>query len=458
MRSFHARIVLAFVGVNLGIVLLFAVILSLSLSQNVRSHLDEDLLASARAQLDLEEVPPPTGGLHRPIDLPRRVRPQAGRVIAIIDGNGQVIDRTGPHPEAELPVFATTLEFIADAHPAFRTARFGGGWFRFLSYPVPGPLGLGGVIVVGTSQEQLGDLLPRVFQLTLLVGFASIVLSVLFGWLLARWVLSPIEEIATTARQIGEHNLAVRIPYLGRGDELAALTTSLNAMLDRLAESLAAQRQFLSDASHEIRTPLTILKGHLEVTLRRPREADEYRDCLETLSAEVEHLEALVRNLLWIARSEAAGVELALAEVEIDPWLAEVAVRHTKAVDGRGGRLVLDLHSDARHAIDPERLRQVVDNLVANAIRYTPVGGELRVTCRHDAGLTIAVEDDGPGVAPAEREAIFERFYRVDDARDRASGGAGLGLAIARDIARAHGGDLWVEEASTGGARLVLRL
>jgi two-component system OmpR family sensor kinase len=458
MRSFHTRIVLAFVGVNLGIVLLFAVILSLSLSNDVRSHLDQDLLAAARAQLGLEKGAPAAGALHRPVDLPRVVRPQPGRVIAIIDGNGQVVDRAGPHPEVALPVFATTLEFVAEAHPTFRTARFAGRWFRFVSYPIPGPLGLGGVIVVGTSQEELGTLLPRVFQLTLLVGLTSIVLSGLLGWLLARWVLSPIEEIAATARQIGEHNLAARIPSLGRGDELAALTTSLNAMLDRLSESVAAQRQFLSDASHEIRTPLTILKGHLEVTLRRPRNAEEYRECLTTLATEVAHLEGLVHNLLWIARSEAAGVELDLAEVEIDPWLADMVARHAKAIDERGGRLVLDLRSGVRRVIDADRLRQVVDNLLANAIRFTPAGGELRVSSQEAGGLTIAVEDEGPGVVAAEREAIFQRFYRVDDARNRASGGAGLGLAIARDIARAHGGDLWVEGAPGGGARFVLQL
>jgi two-component system OmpR family sensor kinase len=458
MRSFHTRIVLAFVGVNLAIVLLFAVILSLSLSKKVRSHLDEDLLATARTQLGLDEAAPPAGGMHTPIDLPHVVRPQPGRVIAIIDGSGEIIDRAGPHPDAALPAFATTLEFIAEAHPAFRTARFAGRWFRFVSYPIPGPLGLGGVILVGTSQEELGDLLPGVFELTLVVALASIVLSGLLGWLLARWVLSPIEEIAVTARQIGEHNLAARIPDLGRGDELSALTASLNAMLDRLADTLAAQRQFLSDASHEIRTPLTILKGHLEVTLRRPRQAEEYRECLETLGAEVVHLEGLVHDLLWIARSEAAGITLDLADVEIDPWLAEVVGRHAKAVEERGGRLVLELHSAAHRTIDPDRLRQVVDNLLSNAIRFTPVGGELRVTSGDAGALTIAVEDEGPGVAPAERQAIFQRFYRVDDARNRASGGAGLGLAIARDIAHAHGGDLWVEEAPGGGARFVLRL
>jgi len=458
MRSFRTRIVLAFVGVNLAIVLVFGLVLSLSLSKKVRSHLDDDLLNSARAQIDGDTTISAHGGLHTPIDLPRTVQPQVGRVIAIIDAAGEVVDRAGPYADLPLPIFATTLEFVTEAHPAFRTARFGDHWFRFLTYPIPGPMGLGGVILVGASQEELGDLLPRVFQLTLGLGLASIGLTGLIGWLLARWVLSPIEEIAVTARQIGEHNLTARIPDLGRGDELAALTTSLNAMLDRLAESLAAQRQFLSDASHEIRTPLTILKGHLEVTLRRPRQADEYRECLETLSGEVSHLEGLVRDLLWIARSQSAGVELDLAEAEIDPWLAAVAERHRKRVEEHGGRLVLDLASHARRAIDGDRLRQVVDNLLSNAIRFTPKGGELRVLSRANGVLTIAVEDDGPGVAPAEREAIFARFYRVDDARNRASGGAGLGLAIARDIARAHGGDLSVEEAAGGGARFVLRL
>lgn len=458
MRSFHTRIVLAFVGVNLAIVLIFGLVLSLSLSKRVRSHLDEDLLASARVQIGGDPALPPPGGRHAPIDLPRAVQPQVGRVIAIIDADGRVVDRAGPYADLPLPVFATTLEFVTESHPAFRTARFGDHWFRFLTYPLPGPMGLSGVVLVGASQEELGDLLPRVFRLTLGVGLAAVALTGLLGWLLARWVLSPIEEIAVTARQVGEHNLTARIPDLGRGDELAALTASLNAMLDRLAHSLAAQRQFLSDASHEIRTPLTILKGHLEVTLRRPRNAGEYRECLETLAGEVDHLEGLVRDLLWIARSQTVGVELDLAEVEIDPWLAGVVERHRRRVEEHGGRLVLDLASQARRAIDGDRLRQVVDNLLANAIRFTPQGGALRVVSRAGGGLTIAVEDDGPGVAPADREAIFERFYRVDDARNRASGGVGLGLAIARDIARAHGGDLWVEEAASGGARFLLRL
>ncbi|RMF79973.1 MAG: HAMP domain-containing protein, partial [Nitrospirae bacterium] len=344
-------------------------------------------------------------------------------------------------------------------HPDFHTARFGGELYRFVLYPLPGPLGLGGAIVVGAPLRPVTALLPRIFQLSLWAGLASALLAGLLGWLLARSVVAPVEEIALTARQIGEHNLAVRMPAMAGNDELARLTASLNAMLDRLARSLELQRRFLSDASHEIRTPITILKGNLEVTLRRPRSAEAYRDCLLTLKEEVDHLERLAEQLLWLARADAAGLELAREAVALDGWVAQVAERHRPAVEAAGRRLELALASEATVELDPARMQQCLDNLLANARRFTPERGAVRVATRRlGPAVEIAVEDEGPGVPEAEREAVFHRFFRGDDARNRAHGGSGLGLAIAREIARAHGGDLWVETAASGGARFVVRL
>lgn len=248
------------------------------------------------------------------------------------------------------------------------------------------------------------------------------------------------------------------MPALAGNDELATLTVSLNRMLDRLAHSLELQRRFLSDASHEIRTPLTILRGNLEVTLRRERPAAEYRACLETLAGEVDHLEHLAQQLLWLARADAAGLDLRPEEVEVDTWARRVAERHRQAVAAVGGELEIDTTSGARLAIDTARMQQLLDNLLANACRFTPEGGRVRLLTRPDRGVVIAVEDDGPGVPEAEREAVFRRFFRGDDARNRAHGGSGLGLAIGREIARAHGGEVWVEASPSGGARFVVRL
>lgn len=458
MHSFRTRIIAAFVAVNLVVVVLFGTIVSLSLSKRLRGRLDGELVAIARAQLPPGVEVPASGRLHEPIALPSRVRHHPGRMIAVVDAGGRVIDRAGPHPEATLPAFATTLDFVAQHHPDLHSARFGGELFRFVVYPLPGPMGLEGAIVVGGSMAPVTSLLPRIFQLSLWAGLVSSLVAGVLGWLLARSVVAPVEEIALTARQIGEHNLSVRMPGLAGHDELAALTVSLNRMLDRLAHSLELQRRFLSDASHEIRTPLTILRGNLEVTLRRPRSAEEYRACLETLTGEVDHLERLAQQLLWLARADAAGVELDRQEVEVDGWAAQVAQRHRPAVEAAGGHLSIDTASGARAFLDTARMQQLLDNLLANACRFTPKGGTVRLVTRQEEGVVIAVEDDGPGVPEAEREAVFGRFYRGDDARNRAHGGSGLGLAIGREIARAHGGEVWVEEGASGGARFVVHL
>ena len=457
LHSFRTRIIAAFVAVNLVVVALFGGIVSLSLSKRLRDRLDGELLAIARAQLP-QTVVIVKGRLHVPVTLPIRVRRHPGRVIAVVDDGGRVVDRAGPHPQVSLPAFATTLDFVAQHHPELHTARFGGELFRFVVYPLPGPLGLEGAIVVGGPMEPVTSLLPRIFQLSLWAGLISSLVAGLLGWLLARSVVAPVEEIALTARQIGEHNLSVRMPSLAGNDELAVLAVSLNRMLDRLAHSLELQRRFLSDASHEIRTPLTILRGNLEVTLRRERSAAEYRGCLETLVGEVDHLEGLAQQLLWLARADAAGLELQPEEVAVDGWVTQVAERHRQAVAAVGGRLEIDATSGARAAIDTARMQQLLDNLLVNACRFTPEGGAVRLTARRDGGVSIAVEDDGPGVPEADREAVFRRFFRGDDARNRAHGGSGLGLAIGREIARAHGGEVWVEESPSGGARFVVRL
>jgi len=458
LHSFRTRIIAAFVAVNLVIVALFGGIVSLSLSKRLRDRLDSELIAIARAQLG-PGVVWAEGRLHAPVALPTRVVHHPGRMIAVVNDGGGVVDRAGPHPEVPLPAFATTLDFVAQHHPDLHTARFGGELYRFVVYPLPGPLGLEGAIVVGGSLEPVTSLLPCVFQLALWAGGIAALVAGLLGWLLARSVVAPVEELARTARQIGEHNLEVRMPTLAGRDELATLTVSLNRMLDRLAHSLELQRRFLSDASHEIRTPLTILRGNLEVTLRRERPAAEYRACLETLAGEVDHLERLAQQLLFLARADAAGVELHAEEVEVDEWATRVAERHRPAVAAAGGHLTIDAMSGAWASLDPARMQQLLDNLLANACRFTPQGGEVRVATRPDgAGVSIAVEDDGPGVPETAREAIFRRFFRGDDARNRAHGGSGLGLAIGREIARAHGGEVWVEAAPGGGARFVVRL
>jgi signal transduction histidine kinase len=236
------------------------------------------------------------------------------------------------------------------------------------------------------------------------------------------------------------------------------LTDAFNHMLDRLTEAFAAQRAFVADASHELRTPLTVIAGQLEVLAAQPNPPlEEVRRVEDLVQAEIARVGRLVDDLLLLARMEQTEF-LQLESVDIAPFISDLW-------DGMSllarRRFELGPLPSGVLLADPDRLAQALRNLVRNAIDHTaPERGIVRM--RVEAGargrLRFLVEDDGPGIAVAQRDRVFERFHRTDSARDRASGGTGLGLAIVRAIAEAHGGRVAAERSSEGGARIVLEL
>jgi two-component system OmpR family sensor kinase len=287
----------------------------------------------------------------------------------------------------------------------------------------------------------------------LLVGGAALLAALLAGYLLAARTAAPLRRFAGTASAVDAGDLT---PRLEAGPESAAelrtLADSFNHMLDRLEDAFARQRSFVSDASHELRSPLTAVRGQIEVLARDPDPDAEAVQRVEAATlTELRRVERLVDELLALARLD-EGAGPATRDLDAAAFLRE-------AVAAAPGAAALGDLAAGRIDADPEMIAGVVRNLVENARRHAGAGGAVVVSSTAVRGrLRVDVDDDGPGIAPADRERVFDRFHRSDAARTRASGGAGLGLAIARGVLTAHGGSIEADESPLGGARISFEL
>ena len=287
-------------------------------------------------------------------------------------------------------------------------------------------------------------------QLMLLVGGATLLAAAGGAWLVAGRILRPLRDVAETARTITDTDLSGRIPDSGEADELGDLVGTVNAMLDRVETGFAAQRRFVDDAGHELRTPITIVRGHLEVL--DPTDPDDVRTTVALVDDELGRMNRMVSDLLLLARSEQPAF--------LHPELVDVADLTTdtfEKVERLGDRdwvLETTAHIDA--VVDPQRITQALVALADNACRHTVPGDRIALGSQLGGGrIRFWVSDSGPGVPEAERERIFERFARGSAAAPR-SEGAGLGLAIVRAIAVAHGGQVQVDSVPGRGATFTL--
>ena len=344
---------------------------------------------------------------------------------------------------------------------------------RVLTFPIRARGQTVNVLQVGTSLEGLLQA-RRHFLITLaaLVPVA-LLLAGSGGWMLARRALRPVDQMTLAARRIEAEDLSLRIAGPRTDDELGRLARTLNEMLARLESGFAQVRRFSADASHELRTPLTVLKGEIEVALRSPRDSMEYRRVLSSTLEEVERMARLVEDLLLLSRADAGGLRWESERVELDHLVEEVAKQGDVLARGKQIRVQLKELAPLIIQGDGRRLKQLLLNLVDNAIKYTPAGGEVALALRAMAPVSsdavdsappareeaeIIVQDTGIGIAPEDIPRIFERFYRADPARSREAGGAGLGLCIGKTIAEAHGGRIEVESSPGTGStfRVVL--
>ena len=290
-------------------------------------------------------------------------------------------------------------------------------------------------------------------------GVLAVLGALIGGLLIGSRASRPLRRMAAVAERVDAGDLQPRIHTpAGVAAEVSVLAGAFNHMLDRLTAAFSSQREFVADASHELRTPLTVIRGQLEVLAETPSPtADDVRRVERLLLAEVARIDRLVDDLLLLAQLEQAEF-LQPELLSVRPFLAELWETTTLLAD-RNFELG-EVPAGTLQA-DPDRLAQALRNLLTNAIKHTAEGHgsvRLRVERKGHERLSFTVEDDGPGISAEARERVFDRFHRTDPARDRASGGAGLGLAIVQAIARAHGGTVSAGASRDGGARLVMVL
>jgi two-component system, OmpR family, sensor kinase len=290
---------------------------------------------------------------------------------------------------------------------------------------------------------------------TIIGGLIALLAAAVGGWVIARQTLRPLTDMAVQASRINARDPTERLSAAHPGDELGLLAQSFNELLGRLQLALHQQRQFMADASHELRTPVSVVRTTTQVTLSRDtRSSDEYRESLVIVGEQAGRLSKLVDAMFLLSRAEAHGVPLRPEFLNLDEMLADSARALRVLADQRAVRIRTDGDQEVGFTGDDALLRQMIGNLLDNAIRHATQGGDVVAALRRVPGaLTLEVSNDGAGIALADRERIFQRFVRVG-----ASDGAGLGLPIARWIAEAHGGTLTLAYSEPGRTTFIVNL
>ncbi|MFV8183721.1 MULTISPECIES: sensor histidine kinase [unclassified Streptomyces] len=380
---------------------------------------------------------------------------------AVYDVSGGRAVLRKPEEPGDLPKDIAPLTSLARAQSAaptemLRTAQLAGeGEYRLRACEVkPGV-----VLVSGAPTDAIGETVRRLIAVQVIAFGLALLALVVFGRRMLRRGLNPLSDMAHTAHGIASHDLtesAARLPLRadkrGGGPEVEELRTAFNTMLEHIDDSLAVRaeaeqrlRRFVADASHELRTPLMSVRGYADLFQYAAANAPEERDKhLARLRAEAARMGVLLDDLLLLARLDAAEMDapLRLQEADLVELVEEAAAAFRASHPDRplalaSGPAALKLR------IDPHRIRQVLDNLLTNAAVHTPAGTRVSVrVAREDDNAVVRVEDAGPGVPPADRDRVFDRFYRVDKARSRDRGGSGLGLSVAGALIEAHGGTI----------------
>jgi len=314
-------------------------------------------------------------------------------------------------------------------------------------------------ITVARDGEPLRHTL-RSLGLALLAGLAcALGLALAGGYVLAGRVLAPVGAMASTARAITADRLSDRLPVHNPDDELGRLAATFNSTLARLEDSFDRLRRFTSDASHELRTPLAAMKSVGEVALRDEADFAAHREAIGSMLEEVDRLARLVDSLLTLTRADAGTATLSSVPTDLSGLISEVADCLRALADEKQIALSVTEDADVWARVDPVVLKQAVINLLDNAVKYTPQGGQVRVSLAHaDGRATIEVTDTGPGIPREDRERVFDRFYRGGKSRSSDSGGVGLGLAIAEWAVQANGGNIELADREGRGCAFRITL
>jgi heavy metal sensor kinase len=375
------------------------------------------------------------------------------KAYEVWSASGEQIHRSG----ASVGLPPVALASIGTSYH-YETVVANGQRWRTLTEPVA----IGGhavVLRVSRSEERLRTQLWEVLVVLVFGLPLVVVLAGAGGYMLARRALVPIDHLASEARRITAERLHERLTVPNERDEIGRLASVINDTFARLESSFDQLRRFTADASHELRTPLAVVRGIGEAVVSQRRSPAEYEEAVGSMLEEVDRMTNLVETLLRLSRGDARTIRLAREPLDLGQLARDVTASLGILAEERNQTLTLEIADGVVVAVDRLALREAVTNVLDNAIKYSPAGSTvvIRVERFGDQAL-LAIADEGPGIPPEHRERVFHRFFRVDEARSRDRGGAGLGLAIAKWAVDIHGGRITVDEWPGGGAEFRILL
>ena len=463
-------------GLRLRLILAFAAVLALSMiaaslctgfaAHREVSHIqdEQDRVRASRIHVALADYHDASGGWNGAQDFVNRIGFQSERQIVVLDADGNVVADNRPlrkhHDDRgrRVPLNAGIPRGPLPPPQYFTPVSSGDHEVGSVAIAA-GRRGDPVYIFPDSRSGEPHDVEPPLTQFTervnrslIVAGVVAGVVGIILVLLLSRRMLGSIGLLTSAARNLGDGDLTSRVPVRGN-DEIAELGHSFNAMADALEDSERQRRAMVSDVAHELRTPLANIQGHIEAMqdgLMQPNAEN-----LDTVHQQTLHLNRLISDLRLLAESEARELSLSKQPTSIPELVNEVVESFRPRAEVVSVQLSMQI-ADGLPTVEMDRLRiqQALGNLLDNAIRHTPPGGSVAVAARpHGDGVRVEVADTGSGIAPEDLPHVFDRLYRADPSRDRATGGSGLGLTIARQLVEAHGGTIWAESEPGAGSR-----
>jgi len=409
-----------------------------------------------------------------------------GKFIQVLDESGRIGRKSENLRNIQLPISLTALQDASKGLISFETDRSVENIpLRIVTLPVKENNQIVRIIQVASSLEDVEDALNNLFIILIITVPSALIAASLGGQFLATKALKPVDRITRAARMITSQNLNQRIEPPRVKDEIWRLIETFNEMISRLDKSFHQIKQFSTDASHELKTPLTILKGEVEVALRKERTPHEYQEILESNLEEINRMSHIVNDLLLLSKADSGDARLNKEEVDLTRILDDLVDQIQILARSKNLRVETTNHQVETYVLaDPLRIRELFLNLIENAIKYTEEGGSIQISMEREVGrlpatgpppgmgqvispaqgedrigvAKIIVSDTGMGIAEEDQEKIFDRFYRVDKARSREQGGSGLGLSICKWIVEAHQGEITVESKLGKGSSFIVKL
>jgi len=435
------------------ILLLFSTFLYLTIRSRLYAEVDRGLLAIAEAVAS-PTLEPFRNSAPSVLDqvLEDFIGPKiAGKFVQLSDSGGRAFSHSKNLQQFTLPLSKSAVQAADSGNITYQTHK---GLQRYpirsVIFPVMANARLNQIVQVGTTLDDATETLDKI----LLIMAVSIPLSLLFawygGWFLAGRALRPVDIITKSAQKISAENLSQRLEIVNPNDEIGKLAETFNRTLGRLENAFIRTKRFSADVSHELRTPLTILRGETELGLRWSGDPDEFKKILGSNLEEINRMSEIIGYLLDLSRAEEDSLSLHLQQLELKELLQDLVQQIWLLAEEKGIKLFFTASDPVYVSADSNRLRQIFLNLLDNAFKFTPVGGEIRLILEHEPPWAkVSVIDSGPGIPEYDLPYIFDRFYRVDKARNRKDGGSGLGLSLVKSLSEAHGGR--VELRSTLG-------